>query len=104
MTNPFEVGIAFAVGAGLGMLFLASLWHTVRRLPESKHPGLLTSVSMVIRLAAVLLGFYLISGGRWQLLVAALGGFICVRVIILRCVHRQPTPSDQPHGSGRPSS
>lgn len=75
---------AFACGAALGALFLASLWWSVRRLEQLAHPGLFMAGSFAVRMLLVLGGFYLLSDGGWRNLVAALAGFTLVRILAVR--------------------
>ena len=60
-----------------------SLWHTVRQLPSAKSPIRLMIVSFMMRMAVVLVGFYLVMGGEhWERLAAAMLGFIVIRKIL----------------------
>ncbi len=76
--------MALSVPAGflLGVFFFGGLWLTVRRLTGSSSPGLLVLVSFLARSAAVLAGFYLLLQQGWQLLPAALAGFIAARMVL----------------------
>ena len=68
----------FAAIAGglLGGFFLASLWWTVGRLPQSRRPALLFAASFLVRMLVVLGGFLTLAmTGDWKLLVAAGAGF-----------------------------
>jgi F1F0 ATPase subunit 2 len=78
-------------GAVLGTLFFAGLWWTVRALPGSRHPALLMFGSYMGRMAVLLAGFYLLGAGDWRRLVAALAGFILVRILILPIVKSRAT-------------
>ena len=78
--------LSFAAGALLGAIFFGGLWWTVNNLTGSRRPALLIVASFLVRTAAVLAGFYLILRSDqegWQRLLAALGGFIVVRMAAL---------------------
>jgi F1F0 ATPase subunit 2 len=85
-------------GAALGALFFGGLWWTVRRGASAGCPALWFLASGLLRMSLVVGGFYLIGGGRWPRLAAALVGFIVARLAVLwltrttRENQKQPTP------------
>jgi F1F0 ATPase subunit 2 len=82
-----QIGIlvlAFVAGLGLGLFYFGGLWLTVQRLPQARHPGLLTLVSLIVRLGLTLAVFYLVMAGRWERLLACLVGFLLVRLVLVR--------------------
>ena len=79
MTEALLLGLALIVGCVLGAIYFGGLWLTVRELPTARRPALLMLASLLGRLAITLVGFYLVSGGRWERLLLALLGFVCVR-------------------------
>lgn len=76
--------ISFGLGISLGFFYFYALWLTVRRLPEVQRKGLWLSGSFLIRMSAVLAGFYLVMGDRWETLLACLLGFMLMRVLFAR--------------------
>jgi F1F0 ATPase subunit 2 len=78
------VVVAFVGGVVLGTSYFLLLWKTVAWLAKAEHPVLLAAASFVSRASVVMVGFYLLGGGRWDRLVAALAGFLLARAIILR--------------------
>lgn len=92
MTDPLWLAVAFAAGLALGLLYFFGLWLTVRGLPRTGHPALLLSASLLGRTAAVLAGFYLLSGGGWPALTAAVAGFIAGRMLVIRGTRPPRTP------------
>jgi F1F0 ATPase subunit 2 len=55
----------------------------VRQLPSVKNPARLLLGSLILRMAVVMAGFYLIMGtGNWERLAAAMLGFIIIRKIL----------------------
>ncbi len=77
----FLVGAAVA-GLLLGVFFFGGLWLTVRKGLKSQRPALWFVGSMFLRTSVALCGFYLVSGGNWERLLACLLGFIVARVLV----------------------
>jgi len=75
---------ALVVGAGLGFLYYGGLWWTIRRLPRTSHPGSLFMASFALRTVTVLAGLFLVTGGAWMPLAAAMIGFLTIRFILVR--------------------
>lgn len=69
---------------GLGLVYFLSVWHTARGLSEARHPALFALSTLVVRFAFVLVGFYALSGYGWKSLLAALAGFVAVRLVLVR--------------------
>ena len=51
---------SLATGALLGILYFQGLWLTLKKLPNTCHPALLTMGSLLGRMALCVLGFYFI--------------------------------------------
>lgn len=83
---------ALLVGIVLGIIFFGGLWLTIQKGLGSKHTALIFTVSLIIRLAIVLLGFYYIGGGSWQRLLVCLAGFLAARMVITRMTKRDNPP------------
>jgi len=92
---------AWTGGLFLGLFFFAGLWLTVRRLPESRHPSLLTAASFLGRTALVLLGFWALAGTGFERWVAVLAGFVTARFLHRRQLSRGHIDTSQEglHGS-----
>lgn len=84
MSEVLSLLPAVIAGIILGILFFGGLLITVRMGLSSKRPTLIFFVSMVIRMAIVILGFYYIGGDNWQRMLACLGGFLIARIVITR--------------------
>ena len=84
MNQIWVLVLAFMAGLGLGVFYFGGLWLTVQRLPQARHPGLLTLLSLIIRLGVTLAAFYLVMAGRWERLLVCLAGFLLVRVVLVR--------------------
>ncbi len=80
------VMLALALMAGLlfGAIFFGGLWWTVRRGMSSRRPAFLFLGSMLLRTGVVIAGFYVVSDGHWQRLLACLFGFAIARFIVTR--------------------
>ena len=83
MTMGVVLAAAFSAGMVLGAFYFIGLWRTVRQLPSVKNPARLLLGSLILRMAVVMAGFYLIMGaGHWERLAAAMLGFIIIRKIL----------------------
>lgn len=80
--NILTVMLGGAMGALLGFLFFAGLWLTIQKGLVSEHPGIWFSLSLLLRLSAVVLGFIWVARQGWQSLIAALVGFLVVRGVL----------------------
>jgi F1F0 ATPase subunit 2 len=74
-----ELLMAAGVGLVLGCLFFGGLWLTLSRIPYWRHPGLGMLASLLLRLALVGGGLYLLADGHWQRYAAALPGLLIAR-------------------------
>ena len=101
MNSAFKILAALVEGSLLGALFYLGLWCTVRRGLSSGHPAIVFLVSLVLRVTAVVAGFYYISHGEWSLLAAGLGGFLISRSCALWIVGGPGSkPNQVNHGDG----
>jgi F1F0 ATPase subunit 2 len=73
---------ALLTGLILGVVFFGGLWYTIQKGITSSHPGLWFATSLLLRTTLVISGFYLISAGNWQKLLACLCGFLIGRLVI----------------------
>ncbi|MEO7424863.1 MAG: ATP synthase subunit I [Fibrobacteria bacterium] len=86
--DAFPILGALVTGMVLGAIFFGGLWWTVRKALGSRSPAPLFLGSSLLRTAAVLAGFYFVSGGHWQRLLACLLGFALARPAVLRLTRR----------------
>lgn len=85
MTTLHDAGSllqAAAAGAALGGVFFAGLWWTVRCVMIANNPVPWFLASLLVRMGAVLAGFYFVGGGHWDRLAACFLGFAVARVIV----------------------
>jgi F1F0 ATPase subunit 2 len=92
--------LAGLAGAGLGIVYFGGLWLTVRWLPRTQWPGLLTLGSLLVRLGGTLVGFYLVMAGRWERLLACLAGFVLVRFLATSWARAGRTDEAPPRKEG----
>jgi len=88
--------ISFGVGGGLGGFFFWGLWWTIQKGLEAKNPALIFVSSLLVRSSVVLVGFYVISDGHWERLLACILGFTLARFVVKRVVQN---PSEVPNAS-----
>ncbi len=87
MINQLLIYLLISLGGMLlGAVFFGSLWYTVSRGVHTRNPALWFGVSYILRLALIIAGFYYLTGGQWQALLACFLGFMISRTIILRRV------------------
>lgn len=84
MNEAFYMMLAFIGGFLLGTLFFGGLWLTIKKLNTSTMPGLLFSVSFLIRAGITMIGFYYISLGHWQRLLICVLGYVVARLFVMR--------------------
>ena len=91
--------MALVAGAAVGVFHFGGLWLTVRRVATSNRPVLLTFGSFVVRAAVAVAVLVWIARIHWQLLLAALAGFVLVRVIMTRKLRPEGEPLAAKDGS-----
>ena len=82
MNESLTLALAWMAGAGLGATFFGGLWWTVRKGVSSQRPALWFLVSPLLRMSIALVGFYFVSGGHWERLLASLLGFVMARLVV----------------------
>jgi F1F0 ATPase subunit 2 len=95
MSGPIlPMMLAWAAGAVLGLFYFGGLWLTLRGLPTSRSPILLTLGSFVGRTGIVVVGFYIVMGGHWERMLACLAGFIMMRLLMVSRLGTAGTPPE----------
>jgi len=74
--------LSFVAGLILGAIFFGGLWWTIRKGLRSPRPAMLFLSSAVLRMSIVVAGFYFVSNGQWQRLLACMAGFIIARLAV----------------------
>lgn len=84
MNEGLRLLLACLAGCVLGTIFFGGLWWTVRSFVSSDHGALYMLGSLLLRVGITVAGFYAVSGGQWQRLLACMAGFLMVRGLALR--------------------
>ena len=84
MNETLTLVPALVAGGVLGGMFFGGLWWTVRMGVSSKRPALWLLPSLLLRMSITLAGFYFVSDGHWDRLLACLLGFVIARFIVTR--------------------
>jgi len=69
-------------GFGIGIFFYGGLWWTVKKGITSSYAGLWFSLSLLIRTAVAVSGFYFVMQSDWRRLIVCLFGFLAARLAI----------------------
>ena len=86
-------------GALLGLFFYGGLWLTVRYGMAFRQPALWVSASMLLRMGAMLGGFYAVGHGDLLRLLPCLIGFLAARAAVTWSTRlREPAPRHAPEG------
>ena len=92
MNETLTLVLSWLAGVVLGTIFFGGLWWTVRRGLSSKRPAFLFLGSLLLRTSIILAGFYVVSGGHWDQLLACLLGFVIARLIVTRLTRAAEKP------------
>ena len=88
--NAMYLLLAWLAGGALGAFFFGGLWWTVRKSLVANNPALFVFSSLLLRTRVTLVGFYGVSGGDWQRLLACLVGFVLARQIVMHLTREAP--------------
>lgn len=99
MSQTASLLLGFAAGAGLGAAYLAVLWWCIRRLAAARSPGAWMLATAAARIALVVGGFWLLLGLGPAPMVAGVGGFLLVRVLVTGRVRTTP-PQERAQDAG----
>jgi F1F0 ATPase subunit 2 len=86
MNETLTLVLAWVAGGMLGAIFFGGLWWTVCKGVSSKQPALWFVGSLLLRTGIILAGFYFVSGGQGDRLLACLLGFVIARFILTRLI------------------
>lgn len=93
--------LACAAGMVLGLFFFGGLWLTVRKLPATHRPAMLTLGSLLGRMAVTITGFYLVTAQRWERLLACLAGFVLMRLVMVAWLRPEGDLQSPPRPGGK---
>lgn len=90
MNETLTLAIDGLIGVALGLLFFGGLWWTVRKCLASERAGAWMLGSLLLRMGIALGGFYLVSGGQLQPLLACIAGFFIARLAVTWLTRSRP--------------
>ncbi len=96
MAETLTLALASVGGALLGALFFGGLWWTVHKGVTSKQPARWFVGSLMIRMSVAIAGFYFVSGGHWERLLACLLGFFMASLFSKRLTRPSREKQDRP--------
>jgi F1F0 ATPase subunit 2 len=88
MTDLINLWIPFGLGALLGLIFFGGLWWTIREGAIRNKPAIWFLISLLMRSAIVVSGFYFTGQGQWERFLACLAGFLLARVVLTRVLKK----------------
>ena len=91
--------MALVAGAAVAVFYFGGLWLTVRRITVSRRPALLTLGSFIVRGAIAVTAMVWIARVHWQLVLAAMAGFVLVRMAATRKLGPQDAATEVKDGS-----
>ena len=92
MNEPLTLALAWLAGSALGATFFGGLWWTVRKGVSANQPALWFFGSLLVRMGIALAGFYVVSGGHLDRLLACLVGFVVARPVVTWLTRTRPAP------------
>jgi F1F0 ATPase subunit 2 len=99
--NEFtNLSLALLAGLSLGAMFFGGLWWTVRRSVAARRPAIFLFASLMLRMSATLVGFYLVGRADWRQLVVCLVGFVVARAIVMWVTQPQESAGTMDNGGG----
>lgn len=84
--------LASMAGVLLGAIFYGGLWYTVQKGLSSPRPAAWFLGSLLLRTGITLAGFYGVSGGQGDRLLACLLGFVLARFLVTRLTRSSVSP------------
>lgn len=90
MSDMIGIVVALIVGGTVGILFFGGLWWTIQRGINSQWTALWFIGSLLLRMTAVIAGFYFISQHHWPRLVACVVGFVLARLVMVNWLGGPP--------------
>ena len=80
MNEILVLALSMISGIFLGVFYFGGLWLTLKHLPFSKQPALLTLSSFLGRSAVCVLCFCIVASNSWEGLVSSLAGFTLAKL------------------------
>lgn len=85
MSSFVRLGLSLLGGIALGSMYFLTLWWMVQKLVGGRGAHVWIVASVVVRVVLVL-GVFVpaVFWGGWPALLAALGGFVIARMVLIR--------------------
>ena len=83
MNESLMLILSLASGIIFGLFYFGGLWLTLKHVPNSKQPALLSISSFLGRSVVCLFGFYLISSSGLEAVALSLAGFILSKFALI---------------------
>lgn len=93
--------VAFGAGLGLGLVYFGGLWWTSRRIARAAWPQAFYFVSFALRMALLLGGIWLVTGGRAATTALCLVGVLVGRRLTVAYVQRSAVAGEEREGTAR---
>ena len=95
MSTVITVAVGLVAGFVLGLVFFGGLWWTTQHLAAASQPGILVSVSLLVRVAVLAAGLFLLAQVGNAALLAAVLGLLATRIGLTRLAMngRLPQPA-----------
>lgn len=84
MSEILYMILVFITGIVLGLFFFGGLWFTIKKAVLAKTPAVWFFTSFFLRVGVVMIGFYYIIQGGWELIISSLIGFIVARFLVTK--------------------
>lgn len=85
--------LSFVIGIILGIVYFGGLYFTVTKMNTVKHPSILMTVSLILRMAILIVVFYYLAKIGYKNMLFALIGVIIVRILMTFRFKNQTTNS-----------
>jgi F1F0 ATPase subunit 2 len=95
MSEALSLTLAGIAGGMIGAVFFGGLWWTVQRGASSRQPAVWFAGGLLLRMGIALGGFYFVSAGHWERLIACLVGFVLARVAVLWLTRLRVGPTQE---------
>lgn len=93
ISEIFSFVTPFFSGIFVSLFYHIGLWWTVKALPSSPRPVLLSAGSFYIRMGITLFVFYLVMNNSWKRLAVCLLGFLVVKYTMTRILRPEGNTS-----------
>jgi F1F0 ATPase subunit 2 len=78
--------IPFIAGIFISVFYHSGLWWTVKSLPRSRSPVLLSIGSFSLRMTVTMAVFYIVMQNDWRRLAVCLAGFMAVKFVMTQII------------------